>query len=130
MLDPLLIVLGIICHLHAILRRVQSFRRSMRRSFRGRSRTTSSASLPATGSDGTGDRKKIAQSLNRDAGVKEKGGREGRKERGAGRQRILSEPAGSRFEQSPPPSAPDQVPPEMMGAVTHLTFTDTFVSGR
>jgi lethal(2) giant larvae protein len=110
--------------------RMQSFRRSMRRSFRGRSRTTSSASLPAPGTDGNNDRRKIAQSLNREAGMKEKGGQGGRRERGGGRQRIHSEPTQSRFEQSPPPSAPDQVPPEMMGVVTHLTFADTFVSGR
>ena len=119
-----------LCHVRAIPCRMQSFRRSMRRSFRGRSRTTSSASLPASGTDGNNDRRKIAQSLNREAGMKEKGGQGGRRERGGGRQRIHSEPTQSRFEQSPPPSAPDQVPPEMMGVVTHLTFADTFVSGQ
>ena len=53
--------------------------------------------------------------------------------RGAGRQRINSEPVSSRFEHghSPPPGgASEQVPPEMMGVVTHLTFADTYVSGE
>ena len=109
--------------------RVQSLRRSMRRSFRGRSR---SASVGTPGIDGASDRKKIVQSLNRDAGLREKGsGGAGRRVRGAGRPRVNSEPTATRYErsQSPPPTGPDQVPPEMMGVITYLTFSETHVSG-
>ena len=111
--------------------RVQSFRRSMRRSFRGRARTTSSSSAAAFSSDASNDRKKIAQTLNLGAGVRERGGG-ARSGRGAGRPRINSEPISSRFEhsQSPPPSAAEQVPPEMMGVVSHLLFAETYVSGQ
>ena len=92
-----------------------------------------SASSESSSTDGSGNRKKIAHSLNLEAGVKEKGGGPQKlRGGGAGRKRVNSEPTASRFEhsQSPPPSAPDQVPPEMMGVVTHLTFSDTFVSGQ
>lgn len=110
---------------------MHSLRRSMRRSFRGRSRSVSIVSSESSGADGSGERKKIAHTLNLEAGVKEKGGQRSRGG-GPGRKRVNSEPTASRFEQShsPPPSVPDQVPPEMMGVVTHLTFADTFVSGQ
>ena len=109
--------------------RVQSFRRSMRRSFRSRSRSTSSISLSTSGSmDGASDRRKIAQTLNREAGMKERGG--GARARGAGRQRVNSEPASGMNERSQSPLGSDQVPPEMMGVVTHLTFAETYVSGE
>ena len=97
----------------------------MRRSFRGRSRA--STDVRHGGDLTTGhDRKKIAQSLNaQGAGQKEKGGGARR-----GRGRIHSEPT-SQLEHSysPPPSGPDQVPPEKMGVVTHLTFAETHISG-
>ena len=106
----------------------------MRRSFRGRSRTISSASLSSSATTDTGsyDRKKIAHTLNLEAGLKEKGGgARGARARGGGRARINSEPISSKFErsQSPPLGGADQVPPEMMGVVTHLKFADTYVSG-
>lgn len=92
-----------------------------------------SASSDSSANDGSGNRKKIAQSLNIEAGVKDKGaGPQKSRGGGAGRKRVNSEPTASRFEhsQSPPPSVPDQVPPEMMGVVTHLTFSETYVSGQ
>lgn len=110
---------------------MHSLRRSMRRSFRGRARSVS-ASSDSSAADGGGNRKKIAHSLNLEAGVKEKGAGPQKPRGGAGRKRVNSEPTASRFEhsQSPPPSVPDQVPPEMMGVVTHLTFANTYVSGQ
>ena len=57
------------------------------------------------------------------------------REKGGGKKghrgRVNTEPA-SGFEQSssPPPSGPEQVPPEMMGVVTHLAFAETHPSGR
>lgn len=58
--------------------------------------------------------------------MKERGGARGR---GGGRGRGQSELAG-RQERSQSPLGSDQVPPEMMGVVTHLSFTETFVSGQ
>ena len=102
----------------------------MRKSFRSRSRSTSSISLSTSApTDIANDRKKIVQSLNREAGMKERGGARGR---GGGRGRVQSElvTAGGRGERSQSPLGSDQVPAEMMGVVSHLNFAETFVSGQ
>ena len=68
-------------HTHTHVHRVQSFRRSIRDSFRRRRSASSAAD----------DRKKIAEALNAEAGIKSPGGGGGGKQKGH-RPRASSEP--------------------------------------
>ncbi len=102
----------------SFLTRMQSFRRSIRSSIRRRRSTTRT----------TDDRKKIAQSMNIEAGIQDKKSPRKPREAGPGfRGRATSEPVHSTMDANMALSEEGQVPPELAGYVTNLAFAETHV---
>ncbi len=94
---------------------MQSFRRSIRNSIRRRQSTTRTAD----------DRKKIAQSLNVEAGIRDNSARRRKGTGQAIRHRAASEPLSGAVDTTL--SEEGQAPPELAGYVSCLTFAETHV---